>query len=191
MPTQSEEKVIYLNYFDNIDPPRVQGLMNFCANIIATEQPTHLYFLLSSQGGCVVSGVTLYNFLKSLPLKVTMHNMGAIDSIATVIFLAGEERFASPHSSFLFHGVQMGFPQGAQLTLPHLLEQISRVQQDQEKISGIISSNSTLSHEEIETLFHQGGAKSCSFAHEKGIVHKICEPKIPKGAKLVSFGAPR
>ena len=41
-----------------------------------------------------------------------MHNIGSIDSIANVIFLAGQKRYAAPNSSFLFHGIVMNFNAG-------------------------------------------------------------------------------
>jgi ATP-dependent protease ClpP protease subunit len=44
-----------------------------------------------------------------------MHNTGAIDSIATVIFHAADERYAAPHASFLFHGITWNFDQGQTL----------------------------------------------------------------------------
>ena len=60
-------------------------------------------------------GVTLYNYIKSLSVKVVMHNVGLVNSIANVIFLAGNERYAVPHSSFLFHGVGFDIPQPTRL----------------------------------------------------------------------------
>jgi len=63
---------------------------------------TDFYLLLSSPGGNVNNGITIYNFLKSLPINLTTHNIGVVDSIANVIFLAGDNRYAVPHSSFLF-----------------------------------------------------------------------------------------
>jgi len=68
-------------------------------------KPDVLYFLFSSNGGSVNAGIALYNFLRALPVEIIMHNTGSIDSIATVIFLAADKRYAALHSTFLFHGV--------------------------------------------------------------------------------------
>ena len=38
-----------------------------------------------------------------------MHNVGQVDSSANVIFLAADERYASPHTTFLFHGMNYTF----------------------------------------------------------------------------------
>ena len=70
-----------------------------------TAGTDHFYVLLSTPGGQVTSGLTVYNFLRSIPAKVTMHNIGNVNSIGNAIFLAADERFACAHSTFMFHGV--------------------------------------------------------------------------------------
>ncbi len=65
--------------------------MNFLSDQINKGQK-EFYFLISSPGGSVNDGIVLYNFIKALPAKIIMHNIGVIDSIATVIFLAANER---------------------------------------------------------------------------------------------------
>ena len=60
------------------------------------------------------------------------------------------------------------------------------VRQDENKIAGTIASRSTLSGEEIRKLFHQGESKDLAFAEEKGIIHEIREPDIPKDAPFIT-----
>ena len=64
-----------------------------------------LYLLFSSSGGGVDQGITIYNLLRGLPVPLTIHNVGSVNSIANVIFLAGKKRIACQHSTFMFHGV--------------------------------------------------------------------------------------
>ena len=177
----------YINYFGPIDERTTNVIMGTCANIIAQHKPDCLYFLFASGGGSVNAGISLYNFLKALPATIVMHNTGTIDSIATVIFLAGNERWAASHSSFLFHGVSMGFNQGTALNLNQINEKKSQLDNDQKKIAGIISDNTSIAEEEILGFFVQGETKSLDFAQEKGIIHGIKDPQIPKNAPLISI----
>lgn len=105
------EKVVYISFYDQIDPLKVNKFINFIVNIIRQHQPTELYMLFSSNGGDVNAGFVLYNFLLSLrgKIKTTIHNIGNVDSIANVIFMSAERRLASPSASFLFHGISMNF----------------------------------------------------------------------------------
>ena len=82
-------ETVYVNYFGGIDDAKVKSLMAICADIIAKQKPKRIYFLFSSQGGGVNAGITLHNFLTALPVEIVMHNVGSVESIANVIFLAG------------------------------------------------------------------------------------------------------
>jgi ATP-dependent protease ClpP protease subunit len=53
----------------------------------------------------VAQGINIYNVLCGMPFKLVTHNVGNVDSIGDVVFLAGETRYACAHSTFMFHGV--------------------------------------------------------------------------------------
>lgn len=40
--------------------------------------------------------------LRAFPFKLVTHNVGNMDSIGNAVFLAGEQRLACPHSTFMF-----------------------------------------------------------------------------------------
>ena len=53
------------------------------------------HFVLSTPGGMVMSGVTLYNVLRAMPFRLTTLNAGNVDSIGNAVCLAGERRYAA------------------------------------------------------------------------------------------------
>jgi len=169
----TQKDIVYINYFDGIDMDRVRLLMSVCTQVLAQFKPKTLYFLFACPGGQVAAGIALYNFLKAISPKIVMHNMSSVDSIGTVIFLAGDERYAAPNTTFLFHGVETQFRNGASLNLSKMDEIRSGLAEDQNKIAGIIADNSHITVEEIQKLFAQGEAKSLDFAKEKGFIHDI------------------
>lgn len=181
--------IFYLNFVDSIDIDRVKFVMNACSNIISqiNPQPTTLYFLISSNGGDVDSGIALYNFLKALPFKIIMHNIGSIDSIANVIFLAGDERYASKHTSFLFHGVALNLTQPVSFGLNQLNEITNRLAISQEKIAGIVCQNTSITKKQIAKLFKEGKTEGTSFALSKGIINAEKPAVVPTGAPFVSL----
>lgn len=181
------KETIYINYFDQIDRLRANAIMALCTQLIGQYTPDKLYFTFSSPGGEVSAGITLYNFLKAIPPKIIMHNIGAVDSIGTVVFLAGDERYASPNTTFHFHGVKVGMQKDDQRTLSAIEEMRSQVAADEEKIAGIIASQTKITVEEMKKLFSQGEAKNPTFAFEKGFIHETKEAKIPKGETLINI----
>ena len=183
-------QVVYVTYYDVINEQKAKAFMEACAQIIAQATPSQLYFMFSSTGGSVDAGVVLYNYLRALPLPVIMHNIGSIDSIANVVFLAADERYAAPQATFLFHGVQWGFGQGAQLTWNQLQEVVGRFKGDEAKIINIVSERTSVTPEELKELFHQGETKDLTFAQGKGIIKAVREAKVPQGAPLFALNFP-
>ena len=176
----------YITYYDAINEQKAKALMALCADVIATQKPDRLYFLFSSPGGSVSAGVTLFNYLRSLPVPIVMHNTGSVDSIAAVVFLAADERYANPHASFLLHGVKWGFPQGANLDWPALQETVNSFKGDEARISGIITGRTQMSAEELERLYRQGDLVGPALAKEKGLIRDVLEAKVPSGTSLIS-----
>jgi ATP-dependent protease ClpP protease subunit len=117
-----------------------------------------------------------------------MHNNGSIDSIANIVFMSAktENRLASPHSSFLFHGVALNLPQ-TQLNLGKIEELVSGLKKDEEKISGIICDNTKMSKEEIHNLFLRGEVKDLEFALAKGIINEIKQSVIPDNKLFINI----
>jgi ATP-dependent Clp protease, protease subunit len=180
-------KTIYINYFDIITDAKIKVLMAVCSELLAKQKPDVLYFLFSSNGGNVNAGITFYNFLKALPVEIVMHNTGSIDSIATVIFMAGTKRYASKHSTFLFHGIASQFEGKISLDRSKYQELLSGIVQEENKIAGIIAGTTKLSEEEIRKLFLQGESKDLTFAMDKGVIQEVKDATIPKDAVIISL----
>ena len=181
------KKTIYVNFFDIINDAKVKSIMAGVSELINQQKPDIVYCLFSSAGGGVEAGITLYNFLRALPLEIIMHNTGSIDSIANVIFLAANTRFTSIHSSFLFHGVNWNFAVNTSLNKGQLTETLSSIDVSEAKICGIITERTKLTASEVRTLFSQGECKDPAFALSKGIVNEIKNPLIPKDVPILSF----
>src|SRR5581483_68491 len=93
---------IFATFCSGIDQASVQRLMNSVA--IATQKGVeHVHLLFQSTGGLVADGVCLYNFFKALPLKLTIYNVGSIQSIATIAYLGAQTRIANANSVFAIH----------------------------------------------------------------------------------------
>ena len=184
---QQQLDTFYVSFIDGIDNAKVQQIMTICSNILDQYNPLNIYFMISSGGGDVDAGIALYNFLKALPVQIVMHNIGTIDSIANVVFLAGDERYASSHTSFLFHGVTWGFGAGASLNLNQIREVESRLKISQNKIAGIICRNTSITNSQITRLFKQGKTEGVSFALDKGIISEERDAQIPIGAPSASI----
>ena len=176
-------KTHYVSVSDQIDVKSAQLLLAFCAKL-AQEDTDTIYLMLSSPGGNVREGIQIYNTLRALPCEVITHNMGAVDSIANVVFQAGDKRYSCPHASFMFHGVGQTINQNIRLARKDLQERLVLVQSDQQKMGAIIVERTNLTSEEVDQMFLEAATRNPAEALEKGIIDEICDPVIPKGASI-------
>lgn len=183
-PAQTPETV-YVVFSADINPSSVETLIQAMGNLAQNRVP-HVYLALSTPGGNVMAGITLYNFLRAVPFRLTVHNIGNVDSIGNAVFLSGEERYACPHSTFMFHGV--GFdPLPGRLEEKQLREMLDGIGSDQRRIGSIITERSGLTADEIQGLFREAQTKSAEFACDRGMVHEIRDFQLPSGAPVLSF----
>ena len=132
-------------------------------------------------------GMNLYNVLRAMPFRLITHNVGNVDSIGNAVFLAGEKRYACPHSTFMFHGVGFSIPGNTVLEEKVLSEKLQGIQSDQKRIGSIIEDRTRIPKEEIARLFLEMQTKDATFAVGCGIVDEIRDVKIPLGCPVVSL----
>jgi ATP-dependent Clp protease protease subunit len=176
-----QENIAYLSFSAEVSQKTTEALLGVCAQY-SNKGIDKLYLLLSSPGGNVMNGLTIYNLLRGLPYEIVTHNVGQVNSIANVVFLAGDERYASPDSTFMFHGVGFNVPGNTRFEEKKLRERLQSVQSDQDRIASIIINRSDISEEEADTLFLEAQTKDPKFALDRRLIHDIREVEIPRGA---------
>jgi ATP-dependent Clp protease protease subunit len=147
-----------------------------------------IYLLMSSAGGNVSEGLNIAAYMRSLPVKITTHNIGQTDSIANVIFAAGSERYANTNASFLFHGVSMHYER-QDFIESQLLEQYRIVKRLRENIAAVFATYTGLSVEDTEALMVSGTTiLNAQEALVKLIIHEVRDATIPPGCRVVPIG---
>ena len=150
-----------------------------------------LHFLLSTPGGSVHDGISLYNFLKGLPIEVCTYNFGSVDSIGVVIFCAGSQRFSVQNARFLLHPMSMQVFSDQVFGEPGIEEKINALKVDQKNIANIISETTGKNVEEILGLIHKRTTLDPETALEMRLVTEIKQSLVPVGANLISIYEPQ
>lgn len=177
------EKIVYLSFFGGINQSTSEHLIAATFKLIG-EGYNHIYYLFSTTGGDIAKGITLYNVLKGLPVKITMHNAGSVDSIGNSIFLAAKNRIASPHSTFMFHGVAKPILSATNLDAKQLKEYLDAILVDQKRIVDIITEQTSLERSQVEDFFNIAATKDARWAQSVGYVQNIQEINPPSGVRL-------
>jgi ATP-dependent protease ClpP protease subunit len=134
-----------------------------------------------------MNGMNLYNVLRAMPFELTTHNVGNVDSIGNAIFLAGVKRYASPHSTFMFHGVGFDMGPGGRLEEKNLKERLQNILADQKRIGSIIQERTQITETDVAALFAEAQTKDATYAVGTGIVHEVKDVSIPAGSPIVSL----
>lgn len=177
---------VFVTFSAEVNPNTTESLIA-CLSNMANNGVPKVTLLLSTPGGSVMNGINLYNVLRAMPFELITHNVGNVDSIGNAIFLAGSQRLACAHSTFMFHGVGFDFPQGIRLEQAFLEERLENILADQKRIGGIIQERTTLTEEQIADLFRGQRTKDAAYAVGCGIVHEIKEVNVPTGIPVISL----
>ena len=157
-------------------------MLHHCA-ALSNDGVEEVHLLLSSRGGKVTNGIHVYNMLRAMPFRLVTYNVGCINSIANVVFLAGDKRYAVPHSTFMFHGVGFEVKQ-TRFEEKNLREKLASLLADQQKIGAIFAERTKLGGEEIKQLFLEAVTHDPEYARDKGFIHEIREAEIPAGTPV-------
>ena len=176
----------YVSFSAEINPTTTEHLIAVMGNL-HMQGATEVNLLFSTPGGSVMNGFNLYNVLRAMPFKLIIYNVGNVDSIGNVIFLAGRERFACPRSTFMFHGVGFDLNGAMRLEQALLLERLASIVADNERMSAVLVQHTRLQANEAAELFKQANTKDVSWAASIGMIDATREPQIPVGVPVHSL----
>ena len=182
MPTQPT----VIKFFAPVIDVSINALMNAIDQKMKTGQRTFI-ILISSPGGSVFHGLSAYNYLKGLPVEITTHNFGSVDSIGVVLYCGGTKRLSVPQARFLLHGVSQNFPQGANLEEKQLEERLKSLKIDIENIAKVVAANTGKSPEDVMNAMSDRTTLNPEEAKQWGLVHEVNAELFPAGSEVISI----
>jgi ATP-dependent protease ClpP protease subunit len=183
LPHNPATTTVYISFSAEINPNTTESLLAAFMGQI-NQGYRSFYLMLSSPGGMVMNGLNVYNVLRGLPINLTTHNVGNVDSIGNAVFLAGGTRVASPHSTFMFHGVSFNALQGQNFDERGVRERLVSILSDQRRIGSIVQERTTLPIRRIRAMFREARTIDAAAAVGAGIVHEVRDVQIPPGAPV-------
>lgn len=177
----------YIRFFAPVIPETTDRLFKILDQRIASKVEK-IHLLISSPGGSVFHGLSIYNYLKGAPIEVETYNFGSVDSIGVIIFCAGKKRYSVPHARFLIHGVRFNINGNAAFDEKELEEHLKSLVIDQSNIAKVIADNCEKNIKEIEKNMIDRTTLNPTQAKEYGLVHEIKSPLFPKDADMSVIG---
>lgn len=170
-----------VHFIGPINHGSASTVRNLCLQALqngATELELHL----STEGGNMTAGFALYFFLKSLPIPLTTHNIGSVESVGVVIFLAGQQRRACPGTRFLIHPLHWGFGNLVAADHSRVSEWRDCLDFDAERYARIFEEATAaagVKDDVRSNLFGNARIYDADQALAAGIVHQAVQARLP------------
>lgn len=153
----------------------------------ATAKGQNVHLLFQSSGGSVGDGVFLHHFFKSLPVKLSIYNVGSISSIAVVAYLGAAHRVTNSRAVFMVHRTNAKSSGG--LPLSAMRGITKSLSLDDERSEGILKDRISLPPGQLwsdldDYDFYFSGREAVDI----GIADEIGEFAPPLGSPVYFFG---
>jgi ATP-dependent Clp protease protease subunit len=173
----------------SISGATVQPLLNAVGERVG-KGARSIVLALSSPGGNIYWGVTAYNYLRGLGIEVITHNAGQVDSIAAVIFCAGERRLCVSEGRFLIHGVASTFSgNNPNVAEKDLQDRVTALGKDRGSIAAILSARTGTKLDVIRQNMLDTTILNASEGEKYGFVHEISDVIFDPSQEIVQIVA--
>ncbi|WP_426114374.1 ATP-dependent Clp protease proteolytic subunit [Massilia sp. PWRC2] len=140
------------------------------------------HVLLQSNGGYVSDGLCLYNFLANSPVEFVMYNGGAVASIAVIVYLAGQRRYASETARFMVHKSHATASPGARPDALNII--VEGLRADDARTESILRKHIELAPEQWAIHQYSDLHLNAGDARVAGMIAAVGDFAPPKGARL-------
>ena len=178
-------KPIVIKFFAPVIDVTINALMN-AVDQKMKQGTTQFILLISSPGGSVIHGLSAYNYLKGLPVTITTHNLGSVDSIGVILFCSGSKRLSVPQARFLLHGVSASF-QNERLEEKQLEERLKGLKIDIENIAKVIAANTGRTVQDVTDAILERTTLNPEEAKAWGLVDEIKIELFEAGSEVISI----
>lgn len=181
------EQTATLNIYGDITSyPWYEGdvsLNNLSKQLDEMGDVSQINVYINSYGGEVAEGLAIYNALKRHKAKVTTYCDGFACSIASVIFMAGDERIMNESSLLMIHNAWT-FAEGNAQALRKQADDLEKITQASVEA---YKAHSSLSEDEIKALMDAESWILPSEAIEYGFATKIEKTENSKASQNSMF----
>ncbi|MCS2169588.1 ATP-dependent Clp protease proteolytic subunit [Scandinavium sp. TWS1a] len=106
-----------------------------------------LRLMMTSTGESISDALKIYNYIKSVPIVICVHNLGTVSHLSNLLFLSGKVRSAAPHTLFCFGPLELNIRKYQKYSLNYLQFLWQKMDQDFQWIINTYQSSSIGSQE--------------------------------------------
>lgn len=147
-------------------------------HLLEKQSSKPIRVFINSEGGNISDGFAIYDVMTQSKCKITTIGMGSIESMATIIFLAGQERYCYPNCRFMYHQGIQEYMEGEAKNTSSSKREVAESDMLDNLCNSIVAEKTKFTASEIDKLIQPGnfyfGAEE---AIKNGFAHKIIKEK--------------
>ena len=173
----------FLSLYGEVNDKTATRLCNTISDAVSSGKD-ELHLLMSTPGGNVAWGVTCYNLILALEVRVVTYNIGCVGSIGNVIYQAGNWRICMPDANFAFHGTSVT-NNGGRVDKFSLAEAGREIDSDEEQIERIYAKHIKSGDDGVKDLLSKEVFFNADESLERGITDEKRRILLPPRVQLM------
>jgi len=174
---------VYGVFCGGIEQAAAQKIVNSLA-IAMGGKVKHVHLLFQTAGGYIGDGVFLYNFFRTIPIELTLYNVGQISSIGVIAYLGAKNRKTSKSATFMLHRSTNSPQFASAANLQHVAESLIL---DDQRTEDIVRNHVNFPPELWEQIHHHDIYVSGEEAVKFGIAGNLAEFAPPAGTHVFNI----
>ena len=174
-------KEVYGIFAGPIDQAAAQRISN-AMSLAINNGVEGIHLLFQSGGGNVGDAIYLFNLFRSLPISLTLYNIGSIASIAVIAYLGAAKRITTSNATFMVHRIPVGATSGK------LQSADNTAILDEKRIESILQSKLKLPEDKMKLRSVANLSLSADEAVAAGLATSIGDFMPPKGQLMFCIG---
>jgi len=174
-------KEVYGIFTGPIDQAAAQRISN-AMSLAINNGVQGIHLLFQSGGGNVGDAIYLFNLFRSLPISLTLYNIGSIASIAVIAYLGAAKRITTSNATFMVHRIPVGATSGK------LQSADNTAILDEKRIESILQSKLKLPEDKMKLRSVANLSLSADEAVAAGLATSIGDFIPPKGQLMFCIG---
>jgi ATP-dependent Clp protease protease subunit len=175
---------VYAIFCAGIEQATAQKMVAGLTAAVQAKVVKHVHILFQSAGGLVGDGVFLYNLFRSLPIELTLYNVGQISSAAVIAFLGAKHRKTSSRATFMVHRTTQNPHPATSRNLEHIAKSLAL---DDERTEAILREHVKFPEEMWAAMHYHDLHLSAQEAVEYGIADEISDFGPPAGTQIFNI----
>jgi len=174
------EKENYVRFVGKVTARSRSAILR-AADSAVRDRVDRLHLVMSSQAGSMMLAISLYNYLRGVPVEIHTYNFGLVGAAGLPLFCAGTRRFCTPHARFVIGCADVALQPNIRFDESSLEAALRGLRLDQDRLAEVLAEATGGDIDKVTADVRREIVLDPRKAVEYGLVHEVSSVLLPKG----------